>query len=562
MSAFTPTADWQYVPDDAVLPPGCQIQLDLATGRKQARLMPNGQAELDEAYSEQEGIVDHSGTAAWAEPVDIIGAVEMVGWPELTPECLPAPLYRYVVGETERLNVDPCALAAHVLAAVSAVCSDAWKVKPKRHDRWTQQPRIWACVIKDVGQRGTDMIRSAFWPISKIEDEFRQEWSRAVAQWTERQQERKKGDKTEDPKPICKRLTTQDATIEAASQLLANGNKFSKLTYKSDELVAFLGSFGRYTTKDAAARALWLESYDGGPQNIDRIIRGNVYVPNWSVVVSGNIQPRRLAGMAQHLIDDGLFQRFITIHTKPTILLTDDDIPLDTSIGKDYSSLLHTIRGLMPAKDATGKYAAAYFDDDAREVRRQFMPLIDRLKVDPTLPTIIRKTAPKWSGLLARLALIFHIVELADRQMRGEALSDRDLCRVTVPTVTAAATFLRRIALPNLFRLGYETIPEEGQPAAHVRWLAGYILAHQSEQIRAREIGRVYRPLRGKPQETAEIMAVFCDAGWATVTDTRHDSLCWRINPAVHGRFKEAAEAERKRRADIVELVRKKVSDL
>jgi hypothetical protein len=353
MNAVTPTTEWQNVPEDTILPPGCQIQFDMTTGQKQARLMPNGEAELDQEYAEQREVGDHSGTAAWAEPVDLIGAPEMVGWPELTSYCLPVPIHRYVVGEAERLNVDPCALATHVLAAVSAVCSDAWKVKPKRHDGWTQQPRIWACVVKDVGQRGTDMIRSAFWPISKIEDEFRQEWAKEVAQWSERQQGRQKGDKTEDPKPICKRLTTQDATIEAASQMLASGNKYSKLTYKSDELVAFLGSFGRYTTKDAAARALWLESYDGGPQNIDRIIRGNVYVPNWSVVVSGNIQPRRLAGMAQHLIDDGLFQRFITIHTKPSTPLTDDDVPLDTSIGKDYSDLLRAIRGLMPAKDIT-----------------------------------------------------------------------------------------------------------------------------------------------------------------------------------------------------------------
>ena len=60
-----------------------------------------------------------------------------------------------------------------------------------------------------------------------------------------------------------------------------------------------------------------LEAYDGGPQRVDRIKRGHVYVPNWSVVVAGNIQPRRLAGMAENLIDDGLFQRFLTIHTRP-----------------------------------------------------------------------------------------------------------------------------------------------------------------------------------------------------------------------------------------------------
>ena len=40
-----------------------------------------------------------------AEPLDIIGAPELVGWPELTPECMPEPLYRYVVAEAEQLNV-------------------------------------------------------------------------------------------------------------------------------------------------------------------------------------------------------------------------------------------------------------------------------------------------------------------------------------------------------------------------------------------------------------------------------------------------------------------------
>ena len=55
------------------------------------------------------------------------------------------------------------------------------------------------------------------------------------------------------------------------------------------------------------------------------------------------------------------------------------------------------------------------------------MPLIERLQVDPTLPTIIRETAPKWSGLLARLSLIFHLVELAE-QRRTAKHSSRATC--------------------------------------------------------------------------------------------------------------------------------------
>jgi hypothetical protein len=281
------------------------------------------------------------------------------------------------------------------------------------------------------------------------------------------------------------------------------------------------------------------------------------------MVVAGNIQPRRLAGMAKDLVDDGLFQRFLTIHTRPSAIGIEDDIPLDPSAGSYYSDVLRTIKTLMPAKDAEGGYAPTYFDDEARAVRSNFTPLIQRLKIDPTLPIIIRETAPKWSGLLARLALIFHIVMLADRSLQGQTLEPRDLCRVTGPTVSMAATFLRRVALPNLFRLGYETMPEEGAPEAHARWIAGYILAHGSMQIRAREIGRAYRPLRGKPKDIEQVMGGMCDAGWTVPnSESRHDSACWGINPAVHAQFAVAAEAEKKRRASVMEMLRLKVADL
>jgi hypothetical protein len=278
-----------------------------------------GNGSSGAAGKQQQAASDGTGGAQWPEPIDVIGAPDLVGWPTLTAECLPEPLYRYVMGEAERLNVDPCPLAANVIAACSAAVSDAWRIKPKQHDSWTQQARVWSCVVKDVGARGTEMIRSAFWSVRDRDKKLFDQWLREHAAWEERQAERKKGSRAEhDPEPKLKRLTTQDATIDAASQILADGDDHAKLTLICDELSGFLGGFGRYSPNGAAARAQWLESYDGGPRRIDRIKRGHIYVPNWSVIVAGNVQPRRLAGVAKDLIDDGLFQRFLTVHTKPT----------------------------------------------------------------------------------------------------------------------------------------------------------------------------------------------------------------------------------------------------
>jgi hypothetical protein len=269
--------------------------------------------------------VDGQQQTSWPDPIDILGAVDLVGWPELTTACIPGPLHRYVTVEAERLSVDPCPVAAHVLAACSSLCSDKWRIKSKRHDKdYLEQARLWVCVVKDVGSRGTAMIRSAFWPIRRIEEQFRQEFQREMAAWAEAQGDKKKGGQ-DSSKPVQKRLTTQDATVEAAGELLKDGDKYSKITVLCDELSGFLGGFNRYD-KGGAARAAWLESYDGGPRMIDRIIRGHSFIPNWSAVFAGNIQPRRLAQLGKSLIDDGLFQRFMTIHTKPADVGVDDDV--------------------------------------------------------------------------------------------------------------------------------------------------------------------------------------------------------------------------------------------
>jgi hypothetical protein len=52
-ATFHPTRDWQAVPEDAILPPGCQIELDPNDpGWRRARIMPEA-AELPEAFTQR-----------------------------------------------------------------------------------------------------------------------------------------------------------------------------------------------------------------------------------------------------------------------------------------------------------------------------------------------------------------------------------------------------------------------------------------------------------------------------------------------------------------------------
>jgi hypothetical protein len=400
----------------------------------------------------------HENENPFFEPVDILGIADMAGHPELTPECAPSLLYNYATSEGERVLADPVGIVAHCIGAASAVASDAWRIKPKLHDHWTQQPRVWTCVIKPPGARGTDMLRAAYKPVEQIANELRAEYEREMGAF-QASLEGLNGKELEQAKknePRQTRLITNDATVEPLSELLRYKGKHGKVGYYDDELTTFI-DFGRYKSGKGGggARAAMLQAYDGGPQQIDRVMRGNVYVANWSVTASGNIQPRKLLEMGIELASDGLFQRFMVVHAKPTPLYEDDDKPLSSQPYAVYRNALRALYKMRPPKDADGKPIKCFLDEGGRKVRLRLMRLVQRLNHDRTLPELISEAASKWSGLFARLALIFHLLELAEQQVNGEELAEAQIAGVTTATAEKAAAFIRRILLPNLFRLGF-----------------------------------------------------------------------------------------------------------
>jgi hypothetical protein len=167
MSAlFTPTSEWQDVPPDAVLPPGLEYELNMETGTQRARLPQNGHAPLDDLdrdYAEQEATANGGATqtaTSWPEPVDIIGAPEMVGWPDLTRDCLPALLYTYVTSEAERLNVDVCAVRSRVGGGLLGL--------QRRMAREAEASRLLDTAAPPMGLRG-----QGCWPAGHRDDPLR-----------------------------------------------------------------------------------------------------------------------------------------------------------------------------------------------------------------------------------------------------------------------------------------------------------------------------------------------------------------------------------------------------
>ena len=103
------------------------------------------------------------------------------------------------------------------------------------------------------------MIRAAFWPVKDRDQTLFQDMEMPSTPngRSDRAGRRPRSgaeawqDPDEDPEPKCHRLVTNDATVEAMSEILKDGDDTGKLTLLCDELVAFLGGFGRYTDRGA-----------------------------------------------------------------------------------------------------------------------------------------------------------------------------------------------------------------------------------------------------------------------------------------------------------------------
>jgi hypothetical protein len=168
----------------------------------------------------------------------------------------------------------------------------------------------------------------------------------------------------------------------------------------------------------------------------------------------------------------------------------------------------------------------------------------------------------KYSGIYARLCLLFHLIEVADARANG----DMGPPLYVVPETTAAKVlaYVRNCLLPHLGladRIMYLT-PQSG----HARWIAGYILSRNFRRITRRDITRAYSSLRA-PERERELTSVM--NGLVTVDWVREEvssnparpPAAWSVNPKLWAKFKDRAEQEREARRQAAESLADKIRE-
>ena len=414
-------------------------------------------------------VFDTSGFEAWAKKNDVAGdpaKCDNNDWPEPEPirnelravaplrqEMIPEPFRACLVDISYRMQCPIDFVATAAVAMTGSLIGAGCGIKPKQRDDWLVVPNLWGGVIGRPGMMKTPALAEAFKPLVRLEAQAKEEYDEAMRGYEaalvmhgarkkaleaemlsaakgkgnkERNLEKEYAQLELPVRPVWKRYKTNDSTIEKLSELLSENPR--GILYTRDELTGFLVTLDREDRK--ADRSFHLEGWNGnGSITTDRIGRGTIYTPNLCESIFGGIQPSKLIGYPSQAVrnieNDGLIQRFQ--------LLVFPDEPQDWRLVDQYPDHEAKNRAFMVIETlakmdfcANGaileegeKSPHFHFSPDAQQVFNVWLTAQEEKLRKKSEEPIMTEHFAKFRSLIPSLALIFHLIEVADGAATG-----------------------------------------------------------------------------------------------------------------------------------------------
>jgi hypothetical protein len=396
----------------------------------------------------------------WTEPKEI--KTELSPVPLMLPDMIPGPFRPWLSDIVRRMGVPLDFVAVAVVCVTGSVIGAACGIKPKRKDDWTVVPNLWGGVVAQPGQLKSPALEEALKPLIRLEKEAQALYDEALTEYKAREQsyeaskkavaqamrnaaqkeiEPKKGESIDQCEkspsmgdlekrlvelqppqpPVWHRYKTNDATVPKLAELLKD-NPRGLLVFR-DELIGQLKQWDK--PGNESDRAFFLEGWNGTGSHIDdRIGRGTTAVPNMCISLFGGIQPSKLLSYLYDAIkgdgNDGLVQRLqLLVYPGPTDWRLCDEYPDHKAkdrafkIIADLASMDFAGFGANSADDLDRP--AYHFNDAAQAYFNEWWTRLEMQKIkDSTEEPIIAEHLAKFRSLMPSLALIFHLIEIAD----------------------------------------------------------------------------------------------------------------------------------------------------
>jgi hypothetical protein len=390
----------------------------------------------------------------WPEPQPIQSELRPV--PPLVPELIPAPIRPWLNDISTRMQCPLDFVAATALSVLGTACGSGVGIHPKRKDNWLCIPNLWGGVVAPPSvMLKSPSMNEVMRVLDRLEQRSREDYQRVVreheadvamfeASRNALKDQMKKAVKTgnkapleaevardeytrlvEPKRPAQRRYRSNDSTTEKMVELLSDNPR--GLLLFCDELTRLLAGWDREGRE--TDRAFYLESWNGvGNFTVDRIGRGTIHTDNLCVSVFGGIQPSRLTNYLYQAVrgggNDGLVQRFqiLVYPDEPATIKLVDEAPDTAAKNRAFAIIEHLAEMDFPQYGTTlpdcGGTPAFRFCDEAQELfYRWYEDLLHRVQKEDE--PVIAEHLGKYRSLMPSLALIFHLVDVADGSAVG-----------------------------------------------------------------------------------------------------------------------------------------------
>lgn len=487
-----------------------------------------------------------------AAPVDLWAAPVP---PSLPLHLLPKVIASFAHENASQTGASAAAFAVAALVACSGAIHDEVRIKVPRHEDWTERACIWGLMVGDPSVKKSPVFRKATSWLNAKNREMERKHSRDLADWQDAG-----GKKSGDPMPAKKRIVLNNTTSEAALEVAAADNR--GLCLFSDEITGF---FKRIEAYGAGDNSMWLESFNGGYQSVERVGRNAASADNFSLCILGGIQPDRIKKMREALSDDGMLQRFMPVMMEAAGKSIDAASP---PVNDDYDALLAKLFRCSHKGTHNFFNKPVMFSEHGQQIREAFT---DSIFEEAELMYDVNKAYSnhirKHEALFPRLCLVWHCIEAVEA---SGAASDGD--KIAIPVLVPdhiperVAEFLSVFVRGHAFCF-YEDLAGNDTEDNPIKDIASYILSKELDEITMREVRRhAKRFEKLHPSDREDTMLYLESASWLTKTaGPRSDSQVWKVNKQVHKLYAEQAKVERDRRVKITQrmanLKKSRVSD-
>lgn len=397
------------------------------------------------------------GAGDWSEPLPLKNALFPV--PALPDVLIPSSLRDWVLDCAERVGVAPDYIAVAALVGAASVVGNTVRIRPKRYDDWEVVPNLWGALVGSPSVKKSPATGEALKPINRLKALEQERYQSELKSWDgdallneldadalkcELKKRQKAGASRDElksfiekssaqdaAKPVLKTYSVQDATIEALTNVL--GRNPRGFLIERDELSGWLRSLDKQGHEQD--RAFFLEAFNGTARNqhIERVGRGTIIVPHFTLSILGTIQPLPFAQLIRAASSgaraDGFVSRF-------QMLVYPDALPkyrhVDRCPNKDARNraygVFEALDRLTPDRagaqlDDDGKTHFLHFDDGGQSVFDGWiLALENRLR---KLDTLMEQHLAKYRSLMPSLALLFHLIALADGSEEPGGVNER-----------------------------------------------------------------------------------------------------------------------------------------